>query len=165
MSCTIPVVYLKAEPFLIAWAGEVYVKVQAINSYGSSMESEPGNGARLETFPNPPINLQENVALRTSDTLGIMWDEDFDGGTAVIDYTVQYDQGLGVFTTIATGVTERAYTITGLTISNTYSFRIKSRNSFGTSQTWSEELQALCAGPPLAPDPPTTTATNTNVVL
>lgn len=66
MSCTIPVVYLKAEPFLIDWAGEVYAKIQAINSYGASVESLPGNGAKLETYPNPPINLVENIPLRTS---------------------------------------------------------------------------------------------------
>ena len=66
MTCTIPVVYLKAEPFLIEWAGSVYAKVQASNNYGASMESTPGNGAVLETYPNPPVNLQEDVSLRTS---------------------------------------------------------------------------------------------------
>lgn len=52
------------------------------------MESEPGNGATLETYPDPPINIVENVPLRTSDTLGIMWDDSFDGGTPVLDYSV-----------------------------------------------------------------------------
>jgi hypothetical protein len=88
MTCTIPVVYLKAEPFLIEWAGEVYAKVQASNSYGASMESVPGNGATLETYPNPPINLLENVALRTSDQLAVTWEDGFDGGTPAIDYSI-----------------------------------------------------------------------------
>jgi hypothetical protein len=47
LQCTLPVVHLKAEPFSIDWAGSIYAKVQALNSYGSSVESDPGNGASL----------------------------------------------------------------------------------------------------------------------
>jgi hypothetical protein len=93
-----------------------------------------------------------------------MWDEGFDGGTAIIDYQVEYDQGLELFTIIASGVTDRAFTVTGLTIGITYTFRIKARNSFGLSDDYSETLAALCAGPPLAPDAPvTSTALNTDI--
>lgn len=45
--CSVPVVYLKASPFFIEWAGPVYAKVTAINIYGASEESEGGNGAQL----------------------------------------------------------------------------------------------------------------------
>jgi len=62
-----------------------------------------------------------------------MWDEGFNGGTPIIDYQVQYDQGLQMFTTIASGVTDRYYTVTGLTIGITYTFRVKARNEFGYS--------------------------------
>jgi len=53
--------------------------------------------------------------------------------------------------------------MSGLTIGITYTFRVNAHNSFGTSLTWSDELEALCAGPPLAPDPPVTTASYTNI--
>lgn len=107
--------------------------------------------------------MVENVALRTSDQLGLTWDEGFDGGTDVIDYLVQSDQSLDVWTTIASGVTERSFTVTGLTIGTTYTFRVKARNSFGYSNDYSAELSALCAGPPEAPQAPVTTADWTDI--
>lgn len=45
--CSIPVLYLKASPFFIEWAGSVYAKVVAVNIYGHSEASDPGNGAKL----------------------------------------------------------------------------------------------------------------------
>ena len=78
---------------------------------------------------------------------------------------MQYDQGLGVFTTVATGLTEKQFTMTGLTIGITYAFRVNAHNSFGTSLTWSDELEALCAGPPLAPTAPVTTASYTSIQI
>lgn len=52
-----------------------------------------------------------------------------------------------------------------MTIGISYSFRVNSRNSFGTSLDWSEELTALCAGPPLAPDAPVTETSTTNIKI
>jgi hypothetical protein len=64
------------------------------------------------------------------------------------------------------GLTEREYTITGLTIGIVYTFQVKARNSFGYSDDWSTTLSALCAGPPLAPIAPiTTTATNADIQI
>jgi hypothetical protein len=88
LSCTIPVIYLKAEPFSIAWAGSIFAKVQAVNGYGSSIESVAGNGAKLQTNPDTPENLEENVDLRTASQLSLTWDDGFDGGTDIIDYEV-----------------------------------------------------------------------------
>jgi hypothetical protein len=53
--CSVPVISLKAEPFDIQWAGSVYAKIIAKNIYGSSVESDGGNGASLQTNPDPPI--------------------------------------------------------------------------------------------------------------
>ena len=70
-----------------------------------------------------------------------------------------------MYTTVASGLSVREFTLSGLTIGITYTFRVNAHNSFGTSLEWSEELQALCAGPPLAPDAPVTTASYTNIQI
>lgn len=56
------------------------------------------------------------------------------GGSPVIDYRIWYDQSIGNFVTLATGVTTLSYT-TNFTISAgaTYSFFVQSRNSVGYS--------------------------------
>ena len=69
--CSIPVVYLKASPFFIEWAGPVYAKIIALNIYGSSAESDGGNGAKLQTYPDPPLIIFENFEDRTATDLGI----------------------------------------------------------------------------------------------
>lgn len=86
--CSIPVVYLKASPFYIEWAGPVYAAVTALNIYGSSIESEGGNGANLQTYPDPPVVVYEVFEDRTATDLGITWTPGFDGGAEIIDYEV-----------------------------------------------------------------------------
>lgn len=82
---------MKSEPFSIAWAGSVYAKVQAVNAYGSSIESVAGNGARLQTNPSAPISLIEVVTIRTNTTITITWSADFNGGSQIIDYNIAFD--------------------------------------------------------------------------
>ena len=45
LSCTIPILSLKTQPYTIPWGGHVYSKIIAINAYGYSEISEDGNGA------------------------------------------------------------------------------------------------------------------------
>jgi len=54
-SCTIQVSKLRAEPFSLEWGTGVYAKIMAINIYGNSVISEPGNGAIIITNPDTPI--------------------------------------------------------------------------------------------------------------
>lgn len=51
-------------PYSVAYGNDVYVKVKAINAYGSSDESDAGNGAKIIKSPDAPVNLQENYSLR-----------------------------------------------------------------------------------------------------
>jgi hypothetical protein len=83
----------------------------------------------------------------------------------VIDYEVQYDEGIGVFVTIATNEPTTSYTVTGLTIGTYYEFRVKSRSEFGQSLTWSDELFLLCASTPTAPTSPFTEAVGANIKI
>jgi hypothetical protein len=61
----------------------------ATNSYGDSAESESGNGAIYTTVPDAPISVAEDVAYRTSTTMGLSWsDGSNNGGVAIIDYRI-----------------------------------------------------------------------------
>jgi hypothetical protein len=73
------------------------------------------------------------------------------GGTAVIDYTVYYDQGSSTFVQLEAGVTSQFYS-TSVTLSpgTTYVFKVQSRNSVGFSGD-SAELSVLAAKLPDAP--------------
>jgi hypothetical protein len=57
---------LKAAPFSLEWGTSVFVKVAALNTYGASLDSEAGNGAIITTYPDPPENLAEDLAQKTS---------------------------------------------------------------------------------------------------
>jgi hypothetical protein len=164
----VPVVSLKASPFSIAWAAPVYAKITAINIYGNSVESDGGNGAYLQAYPDAPSSIEEVFESRTPTDLGFTWTPGFDGGTPVIDYEVQYtpgadDNGFGVFVTVETNELSTSFLQGGLTIGVSYKFRVKSRNSFGQSLTWSEELLLYCASVPLAPSEPYTQAVDSDI--
>ncbi len=57
------------------------------------------------------------------------------GGSAIIDYRIFYDNGLGngVFVELVSGLTTTSYTAIGLTSGLTYTFRVQARNVYGYS--------------------------------
>jgi len=68
-----PVSVLTAEPYSLTWADSVWVVMSATNAYGTSVYSDPGNGAILYTIPDPPFSLVEETGYRTATTLGFSW--------------------------------------------------------------------------------------------
>jgi hypothetical protein len=67
----------------------VFAKILAYNKYGDSIESEPGNGAKIITFADAPIDLAEDAMLRTHSSITITWAQGLNnGGSTVIDYRV-----------------------------------------------------------------------------
>jgi len=69
----------------------------------------------------------------------------------VIDYTILFDQGLGVFVELESGVTTQYYTTTvPLTPDTIYTFKVKARNSVGFSLL-SETISIRAAEVPLEP--------------
>jgi hypothetical protein len=69
----LPVITLKTTPWEIAWGSSVWVKIVAINIYGESAESTPGNGAIIITYPDAPVSLEEIYSMRTKTSLTILW--------------------------------------------------------------------------------------------
>jgi hypothetical protein len=53
----LPVTALKTTPFEIAWGAHIWAKVIAINVYGESAVSEPGNTAYIITYADTPLSF------------------------------------------------------------------------------------------------------------
>lgn len=80
---------LIVEPFSLSWGTSVYAKVSATNEKGTSSQSSAGNGAIIITYPDAPVDLEEDPSIRTYYTLGLTWNEGAEyGGSPVVDYRV-----------------------------------------------------------------------------
>jgi hypothetical protein len=119
-------------------------------------------------IPDNPTALANNAAITDADSIGLTWSAPvFDGGSALIDYTVEYDAASSgvTFTELASGLTDTSYTATGLTQGLTYQFKVKARNSYGFSLTYSSIVSILTAQPPAQPSAPVTTWSPDDVVV
>jgi hypothetical protein len=153
--CTIHVSVFKADPFNLDWGRRVWAKIVATNVKGDSEESDPGTGAVIISNPDPPVNLIENYSQRTAQTLGFAWEDgENDRGAEVTSYRVSYSINNvdGPYYILAS-VSTQSFLAYSLQFSNTYSFKVQSRNSYGYSE-YSEVLTLYCAWVPEPPDPP-----------
>lgn len=66
---------------------------------------------------------------------------------------------------MATGITQLEYQATGLTTGVTYKYKVESRNEFGYSASFSNEISVLQAVEPETPDAPTTSILNNLAVI
>jgi hypothetical protein len=156
LSCTIPVSILRAAPFSLPWGTNVHAQLYATNSEGDSVMSEVGNGAIITTYPDAPINLQENSSDRDTGILGMVWEQAaFNGGAVIEDYQIWIAVSGQAFEVLASGLASPAYIAASLTPGITYDFKVQARNSYDYS-AYSATLTLLCAWKPFKPDAPTT---------
>lgn len=88
-SCYIDIVTLEGTPWGLDGGDHVWAKVSAVNVYGESAQSTEGNGAYYTRIPDPPINLQEDISVRTSTTDGLTWEDGANtGGVVIQDYRI-----------------------------------------------------------------------------
>jgi len=127
--------------------------VLATNIVGSSIASLAGNGATILTNPEPPSLLTNNAAVTSASVIGMSWTAPtVVGGTPVIDYRVSWDQGTSTYTVLATGITTISYQTTiSLTANTVYKFKIESRNAYGYSTSFSNEVSIRAAAVSTAP--------------
>lgn len=119
--------------------------------------SAAGNGAIITTNPDAPINLANNPLVTKSNQIGFTWSAGAaNGGTPVIDYRINFDDGTDVFSIDVAGITSTSYTKTGLTAGITYKFKVEARNAYGYSD-YSAAVAILAAQEPATPSAPTTT--------
>jgi len=107
MSCTVHTSRLLAEPFALPWGSSIHAQVVAHNAYGVSEISPVDNGAIILTIPDTPIKFVENQEFKTPTTIGLSWQKPIsvNGGTDILDYRINYDQGTGSFVMLAQGIT------------------------------------------------------------
>ena len=97
-SCTMPLSVLYVAPFNMVLGDHIYAKIIAINGFGDSLASTPGDGAAVVFLPDAPINLANNAPLTTDKTVGLTWQNGLsNGGKPILDYRVWYDQGTNQF--------------------------------------------------------------------
>ena len=166
LTCSVPVATLTSSPYSLAWGSDVYATVVAKNLYGESLESPAGNGDKVITNPDAPVNFSEDQTLRAATSLGLQWEEGTaNGGTPVIDYEISYDEASGsTYVVLASNILENTYLVEGLTSGLTYKFKVKARNVFGLS-AFSSELSLLAAYKPDSPNPPVTSVIDNTVVI
>jgi len=123
----------------------VRARISAINFYGESELSDVGRGAIFVSVPDTPL-LSNNPDVTNENRIGLSWQGGLsDGGTAVLDYRITYDQSIGTYITLAEDLMQTQYTTAVALISGrTYKFRIQSRNSVGYSPL-STEIAILAA--------------------
>ena len=124
-TCTIPSSVFTQAPFNLPWGSEIFSKVIATNFRGDSLESEAGNGARIITKPDAPLNLANNLAVTTSEQIGLTWSQGLaNGGTPVIDYKLSYAAGSNPYQTLEAGIMTLSYTAINLDYGVTYKFKV-----------------------------------------
>jgi hypothetical protein len=83
---------LYAAPFSLDGGSDIYATVIAVNYYGSSVESEPGNGAKVVLVPDAPLLVRDDPSVTSATVAGLLWTDGVsNGGKSVIDYTISYD--------------------------------------------------------------------------
>ena len=107
----------------------------ATNLVSNSDFSNQGNGGVIITYPDPPQTLVNIPATTSATVIAFSWSPGFfDGGSAVIDSRVSWDQGTGIYTYLAFAVVGNSFATTVTLIPNTvYKFKLESRNAFGSS--------------------------------
>jgi len=111
-TCTISFETLKAAPFSLVKDDSVTVKIISQNVYGDSILSVAGVGAVIQLVPDAPINFANDPLTTTDLVIRFTWTEGAsNGGTAVIDYDVYYDQGsaTATYVVLAEAVTTTYY--------------------------------------------------------
>jgi len=74
------------------------------------------------------------------------------GGSPILDYRISYDQGTSTYVVLAQGITTLFYQTSPILTPNTvYKFKVESRNEFGYSLSFSNEVSIRAASIPTAP--------------
>jgi hypothetical protein len=143
-------------PYHYSWGESIYARVVAINIKGESTVSSDGNGAVILTNPDSPLNLRDVAIVTAKWQVGLEWDDGAEnGGSALIDYKVTYGEQDGSYNLEVPGITEKSFTVEGLTTGTYYKFKVQSRNAYGLSD-FSNEVIVLAAQVPDMPLAPTT---------
>lgn len=156
---------LTAAPFSAVGGQSIYAKVAAVNFYGESELSLPGNGAYFTTVPDKPHTLAEKRDGKSADTVTVTWvDGSNNGGVSIIDYRMQYSVSGSSDVTTIENISTLEHTVSGLTLGTTYEFVIQAQNEVGYSVE-SDPLVILHALAPEQPVAPTTQNSGQDIII
>ena len=159
-----PITSLMATPFTLPWGAEIVARVTAENSYGPSLVSPPtAQRAIILRVPDAPLGLANNLQVTFGTLIGLTWAPGPQaGGTPVLDYTLWSDQGSGSYQPVVSGLASTAYTVSGLSLGTSYTFRVQARNAYGLSD-FTYSVPILAAQQPDVPSAPETLFLRTSV--
>jgi len=112
-----------------------------------------GNLIGRNFTPSPPQSVIASNPTLTSLLVGYTAPES-NGGAAIIDYKIEYtSNGGATWTTATSSASTNSFTVSGLTSSTSYKFRVSARNSEGYSDpsNLSSALSTLTPTAPAAP--------------
>jgi len=152
-TCSVPITTLSAAPYNLPWGSSVNAKVSATNIVGTSANSNSGNGAIFYTYPDAPVALFNNAATTSAYVVAMTWTAGAaNSGTLFIDYRLSYaHSGSDVFSTLAKGITVTSYSTSMFPSGSEYAFKVESRNAYGYSTSYSNEITFLQVQLPDAP--------------
>jgi len=137
--------------------------VESRNAFGYSTAYSNSVTILQAQVPDAPLNLANDPPVTDDSNIGLSWFPGaFDGASPVIDYRITYDQGVGTWIPLATGVISPSYTATSLVADTVYAFKVEARNIVGYSAE-SSVVSIRAAGVPEQPAAPTTTVNGDNV--
>ncbi len=127
-------------------------KVAAVNSV------DPGNfsdaSIARSTLAPPGRPGRPEIGARTTSTMRISWGAAASNGSAITNYVVEYRKDTGAWRTFTrpTPSTALSMTVTGLTVGDSYTFRVSAVSAGGTSPTSAVSAVGLAATDPDAPE-------------
>ena len=93
-----PLSEFTSAPYNLILGQPVNIKVSATNNYGDSDLSTVGNCALIQLIPLAPVSVTNNATATSATQIGFYWsDGASNGGTAIIDYTIFWDQASNNF--------------------------------------------------------------------
>lgn len=139
----------------------VIATVEAHNDRGWSAPSDDNddtvNDAKIQTEPKTMTTLPRRGSDSSSSQIQVEWDalvSPNNGDSTILSYNLQWDAGTSGVTWTdlighTTAYTSLSYTIsTGIVPGNFYSFRVKSRNKYGSSPDYSPVVSFIAASQP-----------------
>lgn len=125
--------------------------VTATNAIGTSSASSASSAITPSAGATAPAQVTGlTLGTATDTTQPLTWTAPSNGGSAITDYVVQWAvAGSGTWNTFADGTsTTAAATVTGLTASTSYDYRVAAVNSIGTGTNSATSTGSTAAAAP-----------------